>query len=595
MKREVSKVRIYKIVIICITTIMHVHIYAETNFNEIVVTPLKKPTKLFDSLNSVEIITSKEIAQKGYSTVNEILEKSSSISIGSNGGLGQTKSIFMRGTESNHTKVLINGVTLNPNTLGVPSIQHISVEMIDRIEISKGGMSPLYGKDSIGGVINIITKKNQNNKIGISIGTYNTQKIDYTGGLGYKNHLVNINISSIISNSYKAKVNSSKNHEYDNRNFDLNYNLGLDEREFSVNYYQSIGNTQYDSFGTNLHQDHKDNHLKLNVNESFESSYLDMFYIKKGNKINQASSGATDYTHTDVSTYGLEYVIENSDSDHVLIGLDYTDESMSELSYGTSFKHNNTIKQIYLNAKKEVTSKLVASIGLRSLNHSTYNEFNTGKIGFGYYVNPDLIISSTFGTAFRAPDATDLFGYGGNENLNPEKSINSEILLKYEPSKNESMIFAIFNNQIKDLIESNGSNMQNINKAEINGMDINYTRYLPNSVIDIKFTHQDPRDKTNNVILSRRPKNKLITSYTQFLEKSDSLNITISAESNKDNSIYDSHRLGGYVSVDMNYTKTMGDFLLGVRINNILDKHMRKAHNYNSDGRAISLSINRQF
>ena len=48
MKREVSKVRIYKIVIICITTIMHVHIYAETNFNEIVVTPLKKPTKLFD-------------------------------------------------------------------------------------------------------------------------------------------------------------------------------------------------------------------------------------------------------------------------------------------------------------------------------------------------------------------------------------------------------------------------------------------------------------------------------------------------------------------------------------------------------------------
>ena len=86
------------------------------------------------------------------------MKSSSSISIGSNGGFGQTKSIFMRGTESNHTKVLVNGVELNPGTLGVPSLQHIPPEIVERVEISKSGMSSLYGKDSIGGVINIITK-----------------------------------------------------------------------------------------------------------------------------------------------------------------------------------------------------------------------------------------------------------------------------------------------------------------------------------------------------------------------------------------------------------------------------------------------------
>ena len=133
--------------------------YSESNLDEILVSPGQKNTSIFDSLRSVEVITSESIRNFGYTTVDEVLSHSRSINIGSNGGHGQTKSIFMRGTESNHTKVLVNGVELNPGTLGVPSIQHISVEMLDRIEISKGSMAVLHGRSTIGGVINIITKK----------------------------------------------------------------------------------------------------------------------------------------------------------------------------------------------------------------------------------------------------------------------------------------------------------------------------------------------------------------------------------------------------------------------------------------------------
>ena len=80
-------------------------IYAESNLNEILVSPGQRSTTIFDSLSSVEVITSDDIQALGYSTIDDILSHSSSISIGSNGGPGQTKSIFMRGTESNHTKV----------------------------------------------------------------------------------------------------------------------------------------------------------------------------------------------------------------------------------------------------------------------------------------------------------------------------------------------------------------------------------------------------------------------------------------------------------------------------------------------------------
>ena len=88
-------------------------VIADSKLSEIVVSPSQRTTTIFDSLSSVEVITQDQIQSLGYTSVDEILSHSSSISIGSNGGHGQTKSIFMRGTESNHTKVLINGVALN--------------------------------------------------------------------------------------------------------------------------------------------------------------------------------------------------------------------------------------------------------------------------------------------------------------------------------------------------------------------------------------------------------------------------------------------------------------------------------------------------
>ena len=162
--------KIFNNVIVCLSLFINNLLIADSKLNEIVVTPSLRETTIFDSLSSIEIITKEEIQALGHSNVNDILSHSSSINIGSNGGHGQTKSIFLRGTESNHTKVLINGVTLNPGTLGVASIQHISVDMIDRIEISKGSMSTLFGRDTIGGVINIITSKNSNSILVIGTG-----------------------------------------------------------------------------------------------------------------------------------------------------------------------------------------------------------------------------------------------------------------------------------------------------------------------------------------------------------------------------------------------------------------------------------------
>jgi len=570
-------------------------VYAETFLDQVVVTPLKKPTRILNVFNNVQIITSKEIKLQGYESINEILSKSSSISIGSNGGYGQTKSIFLRGTESNHTKVLINGVDLNPGTLGVPSIQHISVDMIQRIEISKGSMSALYGKDTIGGVINIITKKNIGNKISISTGTHNTKNIVYSGGLNYMNHKFSTNINRLESDSFKAKVTSTEKHAYDTTNLDFNYVINIGQNEVSANYYKSTGNTEYDSFGSNLNQNHRDNHFKFNVNYMFADSYLDLFYVKKTNEINQAALSATDYTHTKINSFGFEYTIVGNESNHTLIGMDYNDEAMYELSYGTSFKHTNKIKQAYISSTHKISEKLQTNFGIRSQNHTTYDNFISGNVGINYYLNQSFVISSSLAKSFRAPDATDLFGYGGNSKLNPEESRASEISMRYKVSDNESFAGTLFHNKITNLIESDGTKMQNINKAKIYGIDISYEKYVNNKKLDIQYTYQEPKDQTNNVILSRRPRSRLIGNMTFFLKDAQSVGITTMYESRRDNSIYDANQLGSYVLVDANYTRDIQGYEVGFKINNLLDKSYRLAHNYNTDGRSFNLTIKSDF
>ena len=137
--------------------------------------------------------------------------------------------------------------------------------------------------------------------------------------------------------------------------------------------------------------------------------------------------------------------------------------------------------------------------------------------------------------------------------------------------------------------------MQNINKARINGIDISYAKYVNSKKFNIQYTYQEPKDQTNNVILSRRPRNRLVANMTLFLKDAQSVGVTTMYESRRDNSIYDANQLGGYVLVNANYIKDIQGYEIGFKINNLLDKNYRLAHNYNTGGRSFNLTIKSDF
>jgi len=109
----------------------------------------------------VTVIDRDELDRSLSPDVAELLRFRGGIEVARNGGPGQVTSVFIRGAESDHTLVLIDGVRLNSGTAGVAAIQNVSPDLIERIEIVKGPRSSLYGSEAVGGVINIITRSGQ--------------------------------------------------------------------------------------------------------------------------------------------------------------------------------------------------------------------------------------------------------------------------------------------------------------------------------------------------------------------------------------------------------------------------------------------------
>ena len=150
--------------------------FAQDELEETIITATRTPVAL-DAVDApVIVITRQDIERSMASDVSEILQGHAGLEIARNGGPGQTTSLFTRGTESNHTVVLIDGVRINPGTIGGAALQNIAPESLERIEIVKGPRSSLYGTDAIGGVVQLFTR-GAAKKDGVSAGaTYGSHE-----------------------------------------------------------------------------------------------------------------------------------------------------------------------------------------------------------------------------------------------------------------------------------------------------------------------------------------------------------------------------------------------------------------------------------
>src|SRR5450830_1475213 len=177
------------------------------NLDDVVVTASRVSQSRESVLGDVTVINQEEIERAGAGSITDLLKSQSGIQINTSGGAGSAASVFLRGTNSDHLIVLIDGLRINSATLGTTSFENIPLSQIEKIEILRGPASSLYGQDAIGGVIQIFTKKGMDGfkpYVGIGYGSYKTSNFQSGIRGGNNQTTYAINFSAMNTDGFSA-------------------------------------------------------------------------------------------------------------------------------------------------------------------------------------------------------------------------------------------------------------------------------------------------------------------------------------------------------------------------------------------------------
>ena len=216
----------------------------------VVVTATRTPTPIEEVLASVVVIDRDEIERSLAGDAGDLLRFHAGLDIARTGGPGQTTSLFIRGAESNHTLVMVDGVRINPGTIGQPGLQNLAPELIERIEVVKGPRSALYGTDAIGGVVNVITRRGSLDgwSAQLGYGDYDTREASVIGGVAGDAGSLDLGLSWIDSAGFPTRSDDTVDRGFDNLSLTMGGNTSVGAVDLTARLWHAEGNTEYSDF-----------------------------------------------------------------------------------------------------------------------------------------------------------------------------------------------------------------------------------------------------------------------------------------------------------------------------------------------------------
>jgi len=602
------------------TTLTHAQDVAEAD--DIVVTASRVSQQQNKVLADVTVIEREEIERAGQSTLVELLQTQPGVEISSQGGAGKQSSVFLRGTNSSHVVVMIDGLRVNSATLGTTSFENIPLAQIERIEILRGPASSLYGADAIGGVIQIFTKRSKgtiSTSAFVGYGSYNTRQTEAGIGGSAGDTQFSLNVSSLNTDGFSAKKHGEMFDKDDDayRNNSLSANVTHQfnqDHEIAAQFFQSNGNSEYDCYFKDflgvIDPDGRICESKQTLRTFGISSHNQLHPVWRstlragiGVDDSENLTGLDPVGNTSRSSIRTEQRQFTWQNDLTLplgiltLAYDRLEQEVdSTTDYTVKSRDNNGWLASYLLD----IDRHSAQLSLRRDNNSQYGDNTTGGLAYGYRITPQWRATASYATAFKAPTFNDLYWPdAGNPDLKPEKSHNKEIGLHYANAQHQWSITA-FHNKIKDLIDwapiSPGSFTwlpSNVDNAIIRGATTSYSGNIADFLINGSLTIQSPRDEESDNLLSRRAQRHGSFSLKRKLGLLD-VGVEVIASSHRfdttDND--DSNRLAGYTIANLTADYQFNpSWKLQGRVNNVFDKDYELSQNYNTPGTNLFVGL----
>ena len=568
-------------------------------------------TSSYNSQGINKIVFNKQqITESGATSALDLLKKIPGLDYYQSGQKGQLAAIFMRGSESNHTLVMLNGVAINDQstTNGLHDFGQDFVQTVQQIEVYKGSNGAHFGPDAIGGAINFITDIDYTNSYSVN-------------GFNPKNNSVDYNATKITDSgwhlNFKGAANQSKsdsaiakgNESDGTKNYQINLNGNKwlnDNLKLKSTFYYRDTKSDYDSSATKEESVTSDNKMyaiqtgfERKTNNSLDNLIFhyhnyDRKYYVRGNKDKY-------YSESLVAKAEREVVLDNKLSYGYGSEYKYDWGHYQTTTFSSQTRGHLGNFGIFTNAGYKFNENQIISFHGRNDDHKETGGNKTYKINFTQFLG-ELKLGVTHSTGLKNASLYELYGNIGQNNIKPEKSKTNEFIGEYSFSEKIKLSSTAYRTRITDRIKikSDWSAYENkIPKTTQEGLESVITFSGKNQNISI-VSHFAKSRTASSGPNSRRPDVSYGVDYSKKFNLTDfgSFDLNLSHRFIGDHIDWTGSENAFVKSVDlvdMSIRKNWFGNIISLNFTNILNERYEKPATYSQDGRALSFGFIRSY
>ena len=578
----------------------------------VVVGATRIPTPISEVASSVTVITAADIEARQQRSLPDVLRSVPGLNIVQTGGAGGQTALFLRGTNANHTKVLLDGIDMaDPSTpSGAIDISKLLAGDIAKVEVLRGPQGALYGSDAIGGVVNIITKGGEGpmtitaNLEGGSFDTFN-QGGSVSGSEGDFHYQATVQHffsgATPVTPLNLLPPGQRRNDDFYN-NVTTSTKLGYTVTDnfdvgFVGHYYNSLSKITGDAFdfvtfasfpspirtriSSIQYESRATAHLVL-----WDGRFDQTFGVAYGSTIvaTQDPDNGDSRAIGDRVKLDWQGNVRVIDGQTVVLGAETARDALHPgLSFGfpSTLSRGITTNAGFAELQSDFDFGLHNSVSIRYDDNSRFGNKTTWKIAPAWVIG-DTKLKASAGTGFKAPALQQLYGtFGGNALLKPETSFGYDVGI--EQSLFDGAVtggVTWFQNNIKNLIVSGPAptfKLLNVGRARTDGVE-SFVAWKAMDTLTLRadYTYTDALDAGTKLALLRRPRHKASVGGDWQATDDLSLNATLlyvgpQIDGNRDFSI-PRLKMPDYVTIDLAASYKLTDkWSLFGRIENLTD------------------------
>jgi vitamin B12 transporter len=580
---------------------------------EILVSASLIPIAASRSANAITIIDSEQIKLRAAQSVSDLLRDVPGFAVSQSGSLGALSEIRVRGGESNHMVVLVDGIeVMDPSGSDQVNWGTFATTEIERIEIVRGPQSALSGSDAISGVINIITtsaNKPYSANIFSEFGSFSSSKNGFN--VGHKSDKLNIKFGAshyeTAGNNIRPNTGSLDDDGYRNTGLNLKaaYKVN-DEFTASLTSRQSYGMAEYDNNGSEfMHADFERDFTKVQGDfNSADGLWAHTLKLAQSNFENnqfndEVADGGTESNKENYQYTGTRF-IENRNQQ---ISMALEKETQNFKQHVTSGVDNKLLERnvdsVALEYRLDPSDAITLAASARHEDNDSFENATTGRLEAVYRQFDSLKWRAAWGTAVKNPTYTELYGnyasFEANEFLIPEKSNSWELGVDAGLLDNRMQLSATyFNSKLNNEIgtdwsscDENWSNCSLFNnslKSYRKGLELS-SSFAVSDVMQASaaYTYTDSQDSNGQE--ARRAKD--IASINVAWQAKSDVNVNLNIQYN--GTQFDYPPTKAYTLVDLNTNIKATDNLdMYLNLTNLFDEDYQDVAGYETLGFGLS-------